>query len=159
MFFGRTILLPNYLSEIRTSPMTSPVRSTLMSILCCVIALGHAPAWMHVATCDGHCSYASVENGACGSGVSHSCGCHSHGSDATAKDDRPDPPPAHDSDSCHICQSLAAPSGVVDHHCPQLVSDSVCELAVSRLATVYARSSISWPPLRGPPTEHRFSTV
>ncbi|TWU43845.1 hypothetical protein Q31b_13770 [Novipirellula aureliae] len=31
--------------------MTSPVRPLLASLLCCVIALGHSPAWLHVATC------------------------------------------------------------------------------------------------------------
>lgn len=144
---------------LRTSTMTSLVRPTLTSILlCCVIALGHAPAWMHVSSCAGHCGHASVDRGVCPTEVVHSCGCHSHGCDVPPHHgEEPGYPPAHDSDTCHICQSLAAPVGLVDLSGPTLTSDAVCEFAARRLTSVVAQPSISWPPLRGPPVAGVFS--
>ncbi len=144
MIFGRTILQLPHLFEIRTSTMTSLVRPFLTSILCCVFAFGHVPAWMHVATCDDHCGHASIESDACSSDVVHSCGCGSHGCDTVAADDeKPEQRPTHDSDICHICLSLAAPSGVVDHDGPDLVFDAVCELSVCRSTTpAYAQPAM-----------------
>lgn len=148
------------------SHVTSPVRLCLTSLLCCVFAFGHAPAWLHVATCGEHCQQASIENANGRSVANHSCGCKSHECQtAKGKADRSDSSPnqdsdsGHDSDSCHVCQSLAAPSGLVEYDDVDVVVDVVCELAVFYSATALPTSSISWPPLRGPPVPNSFLTV
>lgn len=64
-------------------------RHLLTAVLCCFVTLGHAPAWLHVATCDdAACVKSSVA--AASSKVStddagcRSCCSHAHGSAARA---------------------------------------------------------------------------
>lgn len=101
--------------------MTSPVRPVLTQsawaiLLCCVIALGHAPAWMHVATCG--CTHvdpaAQLTITSCSTGhdhCSHCCG-HVDDDDSVLADQDQKSGHEHDSDSCAICQSLASSCGV-----------------------------------------------
>ncbi len=98
----------------KKSTMTSFVRPIIASLLCIVIAIGQMPAWLHVAGCD-HEPHLHL-----GSGVqqkSDACGCHHHGDDvATSEGNLTDKPlphdHQHDSDTCAICQSLVAPTGI-----------------------------------------------
>ena len=99
--------------------MTLPPR-LLSIILCCVMALGYAPAWLHVATCDGHHASERLAH----ADSTASCGCnhsHEHGgsgnvdlpaenSEGTDSEGTPDN--GHNSESCPVCQSLSNANGV-----------------------------------------------
>jgi hypothetical protein len=141
------------------STMTSLVRPFLSSMLCCVIAFGHAPAWLHVATCDDHGSEASFFAKLGSATTAHTCGCHGHACDPsptdgdTSQESSPHESKSHDSDNCAICQSLAAPSGFVSDHFALPRCGFVFEQSVCRSTNVFARSAVSWPPLRGPPAQ------
>ncbi|GAA5505418.1 DUF2946 family protein [Novipirellula caenicola] len=135
--------------------MTSLVRPVLSSILCCMIAFGHAPAWLHVATCEGGCGEVAVSD-APSTTCSHGC-CH-HSSSAADSDkpiedpDRPaEPADQHDSDTCALCQSLASSIGVVSVSTTTLAPEYVCEflLVGTDQDPVVAPFSIAKP--RGPP--------
>ena len=128
--------------------MTSLVRPILSSILCCMIAFGHAPAWLHVATCEVDCGDTS--------GVSSdsltACGCCHHSDEPAESSSQPDAPADHhDSDSCAACQSLAGSIGVVSLSETTLAREYVCDLVFVRAEQdpIVASCSIAHP--RGPP--------
>lgn len=82
-----------------------------------MLLLGQVPAWFHVATCHGepHALRVAepapaVEESAC----SHCCHHHSDEaeSDEEGTEESSEGHHGHDSGTCAICQSLAAPSGV-----------------------------------------------
>lgn len=148
MIFGRTILQFNSLSR-RTSLMTSLVRPLLSSILCCMIAFGHLPAWLHVATCGDGCGNTPVavaEDTSC----SHGC-CH-HSDDSAEPNSLPEAPADHDSDSCAACQSLASSIGVVSLSETTLAREYVCEPVFARVDRDPIGASFSIAQPRGPPT-------
>ncbi|WP_417746867.1 DUF2946 family protein [Rosistilla oblonga] len=136
--------------------MTSLFRPILPSLLCLVVAWGHAPAWLHVATCDGH-----GDHHAAASVCSH--GCHHHAGDLpNAGDLQADESNAagacdgeshhhHDADDCPICQSLASPSGVNWNLDPQLLSDRLVQSSDPILDAVAVAATLSIARPRGPP--------
>lgn len=126
--FAIIVAIVQFVPEIRAvttdgrnsvTSMTLPQRF-LSIILCCVMALGYAPAWLHVATCDGHHASERLAH----ADSTASCGCgHSHEHGGSGKVDLPSedsegtdsegtPDHGHDSDSCPICQSLSNANGV-----------------------------------------------
>ncbi|WP_146516058.1 DUF2946 domain-containing protein [Rubripirellula amarantea] len=147
--------------------MTSLVRPILSSILCCVIVFGHAPAWLHVATCDTCCDDSSGSLSSSGIVGSYACSCHSHHCDTShhhdskktesaecgdaSPCDTPQEGEPHDSDSCPICQSLASPCGFVDAYSTLLISAPACESFVLPMCLDEVSSLLLLPPSRGPP--------
>ena len=142
----------------RTSLMTSLIRSSLSSLLCCLIAFGHAPGWLHVATCDGH-SHAQVAVSIEKAEPNCSHCCEADGRDGSTFDQ--DSPPSdngggssqqeHDSDSCLLCHSLASPCGgnwqESSPHSRALASQPVLLSAEA----VFTSASLSIANPRGPP--------
>ena len=91
--------------------MTLPNR-VLSITLCCVMGMGYAPAWLHVARCDGnHAPKIMAQAATCGCGHSHEHG-RSIGVDVQTEGSENTPHRGHDSDSCVICQSLSNAFGV-----------------------------------------------
>ena len=164
---------------IVASSMTPVIRTLKALLLCGVVALGHAPAWMHVADCDHGCHLESSNAVFDGIRVedrreaefaravvpcSHGCCQHvaqeSQESRSTidevasscASDCGDDGHHHHDSDSCSICQSLAVPAGVTW----QLTPEVSCDIEVEISNVVDSRSPESSfqtiPRPRGPPT-------
>ena len=92
--------------------MTLHLRPIVAALLCGILALGHAPAWLHVASCDDH---ALVDRSAETEPVDQSHCCHDHGADQSTEagdESSDDSSNHHDSDRCATCLSLAAPSGL-----------------------------------------------
>lgn len=154
--------------------MTSTFRHAAILLLGAIMALGHAPAWLHVATChdptchdhargDAGCSITTPMSRQANS----SCRCDSHDHDheiaaAGSSSTTPEAPDAdgrhshddgtpHNSETCLICQSLAAPCGYPTHLVTPPVSQSVCLAAVPRPIRVDAQRTLLLPPPRGPP--------
>ncbi|WP_145117146.1 DUF2946 domain-containing protein [Rosistilla oblonga] len=123
--------------------MTSLFRPILPSLLCLVVAWGHAPAWLHVATCDGH-----GHHHAAASVCSH--GCHHHAGDDSKTSDG-ESHHQHDADDCPICQSLASPSGVNWNLDPSLLSDRLVQSSDPILDAVAVAATLSIARPRGPP--------
>lgn len=119
-------------------------RPLLIAVLCCVVAFGHAPAWLHVATChEATCAESSsheVVRGVNTSGC-HSCCGHANpfaGRSSEAGSSRQQDEPSsrvsaslqtpessssqpleeHSSDGCMICQSLFSATGNVEMEGP-----------------------------------------
>lgn len=135
--------------------MTSLFRPLLASLLCGMIVLGHAPAWLHVANCDSEShSHAAVPKTESVSVCSHACHHHatepeadetvSHSHDSSA-------PHQHDSDTCVICQSLASPTGVTWELVVALPAEFVSEPAFVSLDRPLLAIFLSIPLPRGPP--------
>lgn len=113
------------------------LRPLLAAVLCCVVAFGHAPAWLHVATCG---SGISDVGDRCDSNTGGHCGCkHSNpfadrsaakqslaqqhtgdlqelpsDADSQSSPDSERPIGEHSSDDCVICHSLMSALGQVD---------------------------------------------
>ena len=141
----------------RTSSMTSPIRPFLSSILCCVIAFGHAPAWLHVATCDGHShAKSSVSSEKTEPTCSHCCHHQHDDEEATGQellriDGDGGSHHEHDSGNCLICQSLASPCGVTWQINQTLVTGLVFQPAFFPSECLFASASLSIAHPRGPP--------
>ncbi len=144
--------------------MPSRVQSLLTSIMCCVIAFGHAPAWLHVATCDDGCGTALLSNvaspvadaetsvSACPHGCCHHAAKVDLSSEAQSPTDLPSKPSDHhDSDTCAVCQSLAGSNGVVSFVCASLALEYLCEPAFICADRAAVEASISIAQPRGPP--------
>ncbi|WP_145390069.1 DUF2946 family protein [Stieleria neptunia] len=137
--------------------MSSSFRPILASLLCCMIVLGHAPAWLHVAHCEGHGhapSGVATEKTAVVSVCSH--GCQHHASPSEAADPVSDPHDSgeqhpHDSDTCVICQSLASPSGVTWELLVSLPSEFISHPVVVAADSFLPATLLSIPQPRGPP--------
>ena len=138
--------------------MTMP-RRLLSIVLCCVMALGYAPAWLHVATCDGHHASERLAH----ADSTASCGCghsHEHGGsgnvdlpaeDFEGTDSESTPANGHDSDSCPICQSLSNAKGVATKlHVPP-VSSLVSWPISQPNDNIFVASAHSTVQSRGPP--------
>ncbi|PHQ34749.1 hypothetical protein CEE69_12750 [Rhodopirellula bahusiensis] len=150
-------------------PSIRPLTTFLLSF---TLLLGHAPAWLHVATCDhGASGHAGCDHGhsACQhNGNVHECcaddhGCHSQACEETASsacsqdslanatEFEGESHSPHDSHSCWICQSLAAPGGFVDQDQASITCEWIEFAAWPTCLSADVDPSISWPPLRGPP--------
>ncbi|WP_390895602.1 DUF2946 family protein [Stieleria tagensis] len=122
------------------------IRPVLAAILCVVAALGHAPAWLHVAGCHDCAPIAAEPDSSCG----NSCCLHHHGADESKRDgESPEVP--HDSDSCAVCQSLACPVGVGWTSEPPSVFDAAPESAVVHSSRVLHELWLASSRPRGPP--------
>lgn len=144
--------------------MTSPIRPFLSSLLCCVIVFGHAPAWLHVATCDGHSQpKTSVASEKTESACLHCCSHHFE-DDASVTDQASvgdldslrvagdsGTGHEHDSDDCLICQSLASPCGVAWQLSAPLATELVSQPALLSTDRCFASASLSIAHPRGPP--------
>lgn len=130
-------------------------RPLLASLLCGTIVLGHAPAWLHVGTCEGH-GHASAAVAPEGSVSACSSGCMHHASSPAATEtgaglhDSGDHQP-HDSDNCVTCQSLASPSGVTWELLVSLPSQFVSHPAYVASESSFSATLLSLPQPRGPP--------
>ncbi|WP_372716677.1 DUF2946 domain-containing protein [Novipirellula sp.] len=154
--------------------MLSIIRPFLAAVLCSVIALGHAPAWLHVATChDGvTCDSGSADGGSAGeskplcvdlahadesgsvhAGCSH--GCHHHDNEPVTATDAPDDhqhsPAHHDHDRCLICQSLTAPCGFTWELETAVLSDVDVEQAENQRGFILVSAFLVVAAPRGPP--------
>tara|TARA_R110002073_G_scaffold35970_9_gene104881 strand:+ start:8934 stop:9320 length:387 start_codon:yes stop_codon:yes gene_type:complete len=125
-----------------------------------MIAVGHAPAWLHVATCEGHShSEASVFSEKTEPTCSHCCHHHHHDDDDASSTDQDRLQNAgddgshheHDSDNCLICQSLASPCGVTRQLSLPIVTGLVSQPALLPAESVFASASLSIANPRGPP--------
>ncbi len=135
--------------------MTSLFRPFFASLLCSMIVLGHAPAWLHVVTCDSGSprqavSQANESNAVC----SH--GAHHHPVEPVAGETvsdahHPSRPHQHDSDTCLVCQSLAVPAGVTWELGVALPAEFVSEPAFISPGRPLLATLLSVPQPRGPP--------
>ncbi|WP_047813231.1 DUF2946 family protein [Rhodopirellula islandica] len=140
--------------------MTSLFRPLVASLLCSLIVLGQAPAWLHVATCDSE-SHSQVTESASDTVFVCSHGCYHQATapDASGSDADNAVPASHDSSSphehdpntCGICQSLAAPVGVTWELVVVLPVESVSELTSVSPARLLSATLLSIPQPRGPP--------
>ncbi|EMI46345.1 signal peptide protein [Rhodopirellula sp. SWK7] len=149
-------------------PSIRPLTTFLLSVM---LALGHAPAWLHVASCDHDvCSHRDCGHGGCEHGESilvashhHAGCCHSHGADdwhqsasdhdafaeiVLSPNSNSSP---HESHACWICQSLASPVGLVNGGGFHVESTNAIVLEFPRCDSADVEPSHTLPPLRGPP--------
>ncbi|EMI28095.1 MAG: hypothetical protein CMM00_15885 [Rhodopirellula sp.] len=169
-------------------PSIRPFTTFLLSV---TLLLGHAPAWLHVATCNhdvchhglcdhgpdsaGHTAHGNADHGHIASlppefsdafatkDDTHQQCCHLHGCAETEQASPQKESPAallefvkdnrsqHDSHSCWICQSLAAPTGLIDHDQTLITCEWIEFASWPMCPSADVDPSISWPPLRGPP--------
>ena len=108
------------------------LQRTLPSLLCCVIAFGYAPAWLHVSVCQNH-HEAALDGAQVGASCTHSCG-HSHNDVKRIEGNGALPDPndqpsehGHDSETCFVCQSLGNANGLASQWEMQLQSTRLCE--------------------------------
>ena len=114
--------------------------------------LGHAPAWLHLANCD-HGTQKGIQKVAAqkDSVLAHDTCCCQHHPDPESDSDG-DNYPEHDHESCVICQSMTAPSGVIWQVESDLTSESLFELAQIQNILEIQSNFQSIPQPRGPPT-------
>lgn len=143
------------------SPLSRPI---LASLLCGMIVLGQAPAWLHVGTCDGHghgperVSLAAEPTiSVCAHGCSHHTSTTPTAETPTAEpsttSDMPDSgdPHQHDSDTCVVCQSLVSPNGVHWELLTPLPTQYVSQPIFVATESVLLATLLSIPQPRGPP--------
>lgn len=128
----------------------------LPSILCCVIAIGYAPAWLHVSVCHDHHAV-GLDGGTTDLACLHRCG-HSR-SDATeiprdgALTDTEEEPSehGHDSETCFVCQSLGNANGLTLQWDTPLQNTRIREPAFTPGRHLVVRPSLLIAKPRGPP--------
>jgi len=157
MSLGRTILQRIPFNSKSNVVMTSLFRPLLSSLLCGVIAFGQAPALLHVACCHGEpeasaCN-AEVQAVVCSGGCQHAK--QDHGVDPAG----PKHAPAHDPDSCTICQSLLGPAGLVWVDESPLVIDCLYERATQGVDRNLYEAILCVPQPRSPPGVASVQTV
>lgn len=127
------------------------LRPLLASLLCGMIAFGHAPAWLHVADCGGEVHVGQVHRHADDEHDVCQHHRHDHASGDATQAGGHDESSHHDSDSCVICQSLAAPTGFTF----ELTAPPTIGLVAEPLAILDAArpadALLSIPQPRGPP--------
>ena len=135
--------------------MPSLFRHILASLLCGVIVLGHAPAWLHVGTCEGHGHVHSVATPSEAVPVCpHGCEHHSptpESAIAMAHSHESGNHPQHDSDTCVTCQSLASPGGVTGELLVSLAAEFVSQPIFVAAEFSFQPTLLSIPQPRGPP--------
>jgi len=143
----------NFHLSPRKSSMASFARPFVISLLVGMAALGHAPAWLHVASCDrethssGSDSPSIVGRGCC----QHAVTVAESQPEKTGGKDHHHSHGDHDSDSCLICQSLALPNGIAwQLDLPACFQEHVELINVSGVAAPES-TSLSIPQPRGPP--------
>ena len=102
------------------------IRTFLIAFLCTVAAIGHAPAWVHSATCDNCVTEVKSEASCC-----HHCQEIEISNQSCERQETPC-----DSGSCAICQSLTRPVGFGWEHSSPTVSDFVAERVSTFHATI-----------------------
>ena len=134
--------------------MTSFLRPLLASLLCGMIVIGHAPAWLHIGGF--HHQVATSSQSESEAVCQHSCHLHPAATTTSSGQEQQQELPAdhheHDSDSCVICQSLVAPNGTPGQIVPP-VSGGICvvdQFVADASAPDQAFLPIAQP--RGPPT-------
>lgn len=122
-------------------------------VLCVIATFGHAPVWLHVATCHNAASGDMAE----ASASSCSC-CHSTFSppaDELPPGDLPGQDRSqsgeHDSGHCPICQTLASPTGFVAVAMPQLFVQVWSQVTVAVALDLVEQPHHLLQPVRGPP--------
>ncbi len=146
------------LSESNVAFMTSLFRPLVASLLCSLIVFGHAPAWLHVATCDSE-SHSHADDNASDAVSVCPHGCHHHvtESEASTTDASETVPHSqdsnapHDHDTCGICQSLASPVGVTWDLVVVLPTEYASELTSVPAVRPSLATLLSIPQPRGPP--------
>ncbi|MGB7342878.1 MAG: DUF2946 family protein [Pirellulaceae bacterium] len=138
--------------------MSSLLRPILASLLCGTIVLGHAPAWLHVGTCEGHSdSQSVVASEQTVSVCTHGCQHHTPppADPKTVSDTHNSPVSGdhhhHDSDTCVICQSLASPGGVTWELLVSLRLEFAASPSFVAAESVLSSTLLSIPQPRGPP--------
>lgn len=136
--------------------MTSYGRPFVAALLCSVVVFGRAPAWWHVATCDGHphVDHRDADDRDANHHDHDQAGHDHHGhhhDHVDAADEKPPAPAPHDGRDCAICQSLAAPTGVTWDLIVQLPVDRTAEPLIASPVAALPLESISITHPRGPP--------
>ncbi len=143
------------------SAMISLIRPLLSSLLCGVIAFGHAPAWLHVATCDSNSHSHALASPTVTSPTEPasvcSHGCYHHvaevnESETASHSHESHSDHQHDSDNCVICQSLASPTGVAWEQAIAGISEFVSEPAFLIGCCPLTATFLSIAHPRGPPS-------
>ena len=130
--------------------MTPSFRQIAVALLAGLVAIGHAPAWLHVADCEHHESHFSVAE-IFSTGCHHGCH-HDHVNEAEDAQQDSESHDKHDSGSCAICQSLASANGVVWQLEADLRSELCFETKRISVSLNIESTSLSIPQPRGPPT-------
>lgn len=138
--------------------MTSFVRPIVISLLCGMVAIGHAPAWLHVAGCD-HARHLQIDSEASSiesSGCQHGC-CHhvnvetNRGAEEPVEEGSNRSHDGHNSGSCVLCQSLGVPNGVAWQLPTLSVIRADCEITEISRSLAPESNFRSIPQPRGPP--------
>ena len=121
------------------------VRSLLICLLCGLASFGHVPAWLHLSGCDHETHQATNV-------VAETSCCCAH----DAVDDSDESPAVphsehHDSETCVICQSLVAPTGVTWQIEAHLSSEICVDLSQIPAILILKSTFCSIPQPRGPP--------
>jgi len=145
----------------RASGMNSLQRS-ISSLLCLAIAMGYAPAWLHVSLCHDHHTSApdgktptSSCAGTCSHTQANTVGLKDTvGSKGTVGSKDSDSQPSkheHDSDTCFVCQSLGNANGLTLEWDTVLASTIFCEPSLISIEFTFVSPSLSIAEARGPP--------
>ncbi|MAI31324.1 MAG: hypothetical protein CBE00_02720 [Planctomycetaceae bacterium TMED240] len=125
----------------------------LPSFLCCVIALGYAPAWLHVSVCHDHHAATGDEKAdiSCLSSCSHTHDSLPQNAESEGSQPADDQSNEHGSETCFICQSLGNANGLTLQWdadlSPEFLSSPTC--SCNELTFVEAPLLLTGP--RGPP--------
>ena len=117
------------------------IRTFLIAFLCTVAAIGHAPAWVHMATCDNCVTEVKSVASCC-----HHCNEIEISNPGCEHQETPG-----DSDSCALCQSLSRPVGFGWEHFSPPVSDFVAERVNASPSTIIYELWMAAAHPRGPP--------
>jgi hypothetical protein len=133
------------------------LQKSLPSFLCCVLAIGYAPAWLHVSIChDHHATGDDVETAefSCLGSCSHAHASASHESDAAGSQGAEGQPSEqqHDSDTCFVCQSLGNANGLTPEWDIPLQSTSFCEPTSIPNEFTFVGPCLLIAEARGPPS-------
>ena len=136
----------------------SLVRPLLVSLLCSMILLGHAPAWFHLAGCSHGPEGIASSNATDGLTCSHGCAHHDESGSSNQEESQSSNDPSqlpadheHDSDTCAVCQSLVAPTGIQWQNDVVTVRDAGDFLASSVDSSRAIAAQLLLPQPRGPP--------
>ena len=130
------------------------LQRSLPSILCCVIAIGYAPAWLHVSVCHDH-QATGFDVGKAGLSCLSVCGhAHVNQSQASHEAGLPDADEEHsehDSETCFVCQSVGNANGMTLEWDTPLQSISSGDPTSIPNDFVFVGTSLSIAQPRGPP--------
>jgi hypothetical protein len=125
------------------------------SFLCCVIAIGYAPAWLHKSTCHSDHAVGSSAQSTfhCLGGCSHSKVNLPPDLDLNGPEGTENKPAEqqHDSETCFICQSLGSANGVTSHWDTPVEATIAVEPSSIPNESNFVGPSLSVVQPRGPP--------